>query len=224
MAFLHRPVALLLLIAPISLLVPLRTDAAAIRASTSLTIPLNVSLGNSESVNATITASNLSISNGTLTVNGSLSGTATINGTSATLSSDAFTLTAQATCNGTTGTLTLTTTPIAVALAIGLTGQLQPLTLTGTATCGSATSTLQGTTSPLTVTLSDGTVLPLSCSSCASGVTITAPSTTTLTLGNQICAIQGEICILANLLATGGSPDAAGELLKQILTNVAAVA
>jgi len=44
MAFLHRPVALLLLIAPISLLVPLRTDAAAIRASTSLTIPLNVSL------------------------------------------------------------------------------------------------------------------------------------------------------------------------------------
>jgi hypothetical protein len=145
-----------------------------------------------------------------------------MNGTSATLSSDAFTLTAQATCNGTTGTLTLTTTPIAVALAIGLTGQLQPLTLTGTATCGSATSTLQGTTSPLTVTLSDGTVVPIPCNECASGVTITAPSTTTL--GTQICTIQGEVCELANLLANGGSPDAAGELLKQILTNVSAVA
>jgi hypothetical protein len=222
MAFLHRPVALLLLIGAISLLVPLRTDAAATRASTSLTIPLKVSLGNSESVNATVTASNLSISNGTLTVNGSLSGTATMNGTSATLSSDAFTLTAQATCNGTTGTLTLTTSAIAVALSIGLTGQLQPLALTGTATCSSATSTLQGTTSPITVTLSDGTVLPLSCPSCASGVTITAPSTTTL--ANQICTIQGEICDLATLLANGGSPDAAGELLKQILTNVSAVA
>jgi hypothetical protein len=220
MAFLHRPVALLLLIAPISLLVPLRTDAAPTRASTSLTIPISVSLGNSGSVNATVTASTLSISQGTLTVNGSLSGTATLNGTSATLSSDAFTLTAQATCNGTTGTLTLTTSPIPVALSIGLTGQLQPLTLSGTATCVSPTSTFQGTTSPITVTLSNGTVVPVPCSSCA--VTITAPSTTTL--ANQICTIQGEICALANLLATGGSPDAAGELLKQILTNVAAVA
>ena len=222
MAFPHRLVALLLLIAPISLLVPLRTDAAPIRASTALTIPISVSLGNAESVNATVTASTLSISQGTLTVNGSLSGTATLNGTSATLSSDAFTLTVQATCNGTTGTLTLTTSPIAVALSIGLTGQLQPLTLTGTATCGSATSTLQGTTSPLTMTLSDGTVVPIPCNECASGVTITAPSTTTL--GTQMCTIQGEICDRATLLANGGSPAAAGELLKQILTNVAAVA
>lgn len=164
MAFLHRSVALLLLIVPISLLVPLRTDAAPTRASSSLTIPISVSLGSSGSVNATVTASTLSISQGTLTVNGSLSGTATLNGTSATLSSDAFTLTAQATCNGTTGTLTLTTSPIPVALSIGLTGQLQPLTLTGTATCVSPTSAFQGTTSPITVTLSNGTVLPVPCS------------------------------------------------------------
>jgi hypothetical protein len=220
MKVLHRPVALLLLIALISLVVPASADAAATRASGSLKIPLNVSLGNLLSLNATVTVSNLSISNGTLTVNGSLSGTAAVNGTSATVSSHAFTLTAQATCNGTSGTLTLTTSPITLALSTGLTAQVQPLTLTVTAMCRSATSTLQVTVSPVTVTLSDGTVLAVSCNGCASGVVVTITTPSTTTLGNLICIIQGRICHLANLLANGESPSGAGKLLKQILSDV----
>jgi hypothetical protein len=119
-------------------------------------------------------------------ITGSISGSATVKGISATIPAQTITLTASATCKAGTGTLTLSTSPITVSLSTGTQATIAAQTLTVTA-------------NPVKATISDGTVV--STSQCT--VTVSSPSGTSL--GAAICGIQNLICQLADLLATNGS-------------------
>ena len=85
--------------------------------ATQQTIPLNVSLDDVLSVNATVTVLQSQITNGQLTLTATISGTAVVNGISATVSSQPLTVTASATCKGGSGTLILTTSSIQLSLS-----------------------------------------------------------------------------------------------------------
>jgi hypothetical protein len=174
---------------------------------------LNVSLDKAVAVNATVTVAQPSIQNGQLVITGSISGSATVKGISATIPTQSIRLTASASCKAGTGTLTLSTSPLTVSLSNGIQATIAAQTLTVSATCGK-TPTLTVSANPIKATISDGTVV--STSQCT--VTVSSPSSTSL--GAAICDFHDLICQLASLLAANGSVDDAVTLLNQVLTNV----
>jgi hypothetical protein len=180
--------------------------------ATQQTIPLNLSLDNVLSINATVTVLQSQITNGQLTLTATISGTAVVNGISATVSSQPLTVTATATCKAGSGTLILTTSTIQLSLSNGLTATVDPLMLTVTASCGK-TPTLTVTASPGKVSLSDKTVL--STSQCSA--TLSSPSSTTI--GSAVCQVQNLICQLAEILNSSATGDPI-DVLNQFLTKL----
>lgn len=188
------------------------TSAEPASSATGETITLNLALGDAVELDASVTVGELSVENGKLVVEGTIEGTATVLGTSATISSQSFTLVATVTCKAGKGTLTLSTTEIS-ATVDGQTLTIAPATVTVTATCG-RTPTLTVTAEPLTATI-DGTTL--STSRC----TLTLSSRANTVIAASICTVQNLICQLPDLLA---QPDATIEdliaLLNQTLVAV----
>jgi len=177
------------------------------------TIPLNVSLDNVLSVDATVTIQQSTILNGQLSLTATVSGTAVVNGVSASVATQPITVTASTTCKSGTGTLTLTTSSIVLDLSNGLRTSVSPLTIKVTASCGK-TPTLTLTLSPATISISDGTVL--SVSQCT--VNLSSPSSTII--GNTVCTLKNTICELTDILSAGVSTSDAISKLNQILSNL----
>jgi hypothetical protein len=161
------------------------------------TISLNVDLSDSLSVNASVAVQTLTVANNQATITGSISGTAVINGDSATISSQPITLVVTATCKAGTGTLTLNTSQITLSLSNGLTATVAPATVTASATCGK-TPTLTATTSPVQASISDGTFL--SVSQC----TVKLSSGASTTIGHTICNLSTLICKLFDAITNNG--------------------
>jgi hypothetical protein len=178
----------------------------------SVTIPLNLSIDNLLTVEAALSVDTAAIQNGQLVVNATASGSVTLNGTTAIIAAQPFTLTASATCKAGTGTLTLTTSTLTATLAGGVTATVAPETVTVSASCG-RNPTLNATVSPVSATLSDGT--SISTSQISASVSARAKAV----LGSAICTAQNLICSLNSALA-GGLITSAVDLLNQVLSTL----
>lgn len=175
------------------------------------TIPLEVSLDGAISVDAVVTIDQASIQNGQLVVTGSVSGSATVAGISATVSGS-VTLTATASCSGGTGRLVLSvTTPTTLTTGSGQ-ATLAPFTVTLAASCGK-TPSLSVSTNGLTATLADKS--QVSVGSCS--VSISGPASSTL--GRTACDAKTLLCELADAINSGSVSDATS-LLNQVLTSL----
>jgi hypothetical protein len=174
------------------------------------TITLDLALSEAVELDATVAVTEASVESGKLVVEGTIEGTATVLGATATIPSQPFTLVATATCRAGKGTLTLETTQLEATLD-GQTLTIEPATVTASATCG-RTPTLTLTLEPLTATI-DGTTI--STSRCT--LTVSSPANTAI--GESICTVQNLICQLADLLA---QPDAAVEDLVTLLNQTLA--
>jgi hypothetical protein len=187
--------------------------ALPVAAEAQQSIPLDVNLGDAASLSATVTVEQGSVQNGQLVLTGSVSGSATIRGISATIDPQAITVAASATCHRGTATLTLNTSTINARLSTGLTATIAPLQIVASATCG-RTPTLTVSVSAATITLSDRTVIQTSpCS-----VSISSPSSTAL--GAAICQVHDLTCDLATMLANGASATDIVNELNQIITQL----
>jgi len=181
------------------------------------TIPLHLALDTILRLDATVTVLTSQIQSGQLQLTATVSGTATVNGTTATVMSQPIAITASVTCRGGSGTLTLSTSEIRLNLSTGLTAVIGAETLMISATCGGQTPTLAVTASPGTVALSDGTVLT------TSQCTVTLAASSTTALGNDVCSLEGLICKQLFPLMKSGLTQDAVSTLNQILTQLAKI-
>jgi hypothetical protein len=181
-------------------------------AAQTLTIPLNLALDNLVTVNATLSVDAAAIQGGQLVISATASGSVTLNGTTAVIAVQPFTLTAATTCKAGTGTVTLTTSALDATLPGGVTATVAAETVTVSASCGRL-PTLALTASPISATLSDGTSLSTS----AISASLSAPPNTAL--GSAICAAQNVICTLNTDIAGGLIANAVG-VLSQLLASL----
>jgi YbbR domain-containing protein len=177
-----------------------------------VTIPLNLSLDNLVTVNATLTVDAAAIQAGQLVVSATASGSVTLNGTTAIIAAQPFTVTASTTCKAGTGTLTLTTTTLNATLPGGITATVAPETVTVSVSCGRS-PTLNATVSPVSASLSDGT----SISTSQISASISARANTAL--GSAICTGENVVCSLNTAIA-GGLVSTALDLLNQVLSTL----
>ena len=178
----------------------------------SVTIPLNLSLDNLVTIDAMLSVDAAAIQAGQLVISATASGSVTLNGTTAILAVQPFTLTASATCKAGTGTVTLTTSALDATLPSGITATVAPETVTVTASCG-RTPTLTGTVSPVSASLSDGTSLS------TSQISASISSRANAALGSAICTAQNVVCSLNSAIA-GGLVSTAVTLLSQVLSTL----
>jgi hypothetical protein len=178
----------------------------------SVTIPLNLSLDNLVTVNATLSVDTAVIQAGQLVVSATASGSVTLNGTTAIIAAQPFTLTASATCKAGTGTVTLTTSTLTATLPGGVEARVAPETVTVSASCG-RTPTVNATVSPVSASLSDGTSIS------TSQISASVSARANAILGSAICAAQNVICTLNSAIA-GGLVSAAVDLVNQLLSTL----
>lgn len=181
-------------------------------ASAADTLMLDLALGDDIAVDADVTISQATVQNGVLVLTGSVAGTVTALGRSATLKTQPVTVTADTACKAGTGTLTLTTTQLKASLSDGTTLTVDPATVTVSASCGK-TPTLTVTASALSAALSDGTKIRTS--SCS--VSLSSPSSTTL--GGTVCDLKDLICTLDSTVDAQLLSQAIAEL-QQVLDQV----
>ena len=181
-------------------------------AAQAVTIPLNLSVDNLVTINASLSVDVAAIQAGELVIDATASGSVILNGTTAIIDVQPFRLTAAATCKAGTGTLMLTTTALNVTLPTGITATVSPASVTASASCGRQPM-LTVNASPITATLSDGTSLSTS----AISASLSAPANALL--GHAICTAQNLICTLTDAIAAGLVPNAVN-LLSQILASL----
>jgi hypothetical protein len=204
----RSPSAFALAACLLTLLIP-RSSAAQM-----VTIPLNLSLNNLVTINAMLSVDTAAIQDGQLVISATASGSVTLNGTTAIISAQPFTVTASATCKAGTGTLTLTTSTLNATLPSGIVARVAPETVTLSASCGRMPS-LNVTASPVSVSFSDGTSIS------TSQISASISSRANAVLGAAICTVQNLICSLRDAIAGGaGLIPTAISLLNQILSTL----
>jgi YbbR domain-containing protein len=177
-----------------------------------VTIPLNLSLDNLVTINATLSVDAAAIQAGQLVVSATASGSVTLNGTTAIVAAQPFTLTASTACKAGTGTLTVTTTTLVATLPGGITARVDPETVTVTVSCG-RNPTLGATVSPVSASLSDGTSIS------TSQISASVSARPNTLLGSAICTAQNLVCGL-NTAILGGLVSTAVDLLNQVLSTL----